>query len=290
MRLAAFVCCFALAANAVPQKPKKELLRIESSIDAMGGVFTIIAYGEDATRLREAADAASEEAKRLDGLMSNYMSSSEWSEINRDGSRKPVRVSQEMFDLIAVCKEYSRLSEGSFDITVGPLMKVWGFYKGSGHLPHVAEVRVALAKVGWQKITLDPTTLGVGFATSGMEIDPGGIGKGYAVDRLAAILREYGIHSALISAARSSIYAIGTPPTEPGWRVQIRDPKDSNKVAQEVVLKDESMSTSGNYEKFFLAEGKRYSHIMDPRTGFPARGMLSVSVIAPRCIDSEAWT
>jgi thiamine biosynthesis lipoprotein len=123
-----------------------------------------------------------------------------------------------------------------------------------------------------------------------MNVDPGGIGKGYAVDRAAAILREYGIRSALISAARSSILAIGAPPNEQGWRVHIRDPKNANKVAQEVVLRDQSMSTSGNYEKFFYASGKMYSHIMDPRTGFPAQGMLTVSVIAPRCTDSEAWT
>ena len=267
-----------------------QMMRVETIVPAMGGTFSIIAYGPDATLLRSATEAAGEEARRLDEAMSNYLPSSEWSEINREGSNKPVRVSQEMFDLIAACVDYSRASEGAFDITVGPLMKVWGFYKGSGHLPHRAEVRTALAHIGYRNIELNARDHSIRFLKNGMNIDPGGIGKGYAVDRLIAILRDYGVKSALVSAARSSIYALGTPPGEPGWRAQIRDPKDGSKIAAEVLLKDESMSTSGNYEKFFMAEGKLYSHIMDPRTGFPAQGMIQVSVITPRCIDSEAWT
>jgi thiamine biosynthesis lipoprotein len=122
-----------------------------------------------------------------------------------------------------------------------------------------------------------------------VELDPGGVGKGYAVDKIVDILKSDGIHIALVSAAGSSIYAMGAPPGEPGWQLNIKDPKHPDKTVASVVLKDESMSTSGNYEKFFFAEGKMYSHIMDPRTGFPSEGMLSVSVIAPRTLDSEVW-
>jgi len=267
-----------------------QMMRVETNVPAMGGTFSIIAYGADSTALRSATEAAAEEARRLDEVMSNYVPTSEWSEINREASQHPVRVSEEMFNLIADCLRYSKESEGAFDITVGPLMKVWGFYKGSGHLPHRAEVRTALAHIGYQNVELNRANHSVRFLRSAMNIDPGGIGKGYAVDRMINILKEYGVKSALISAARSSIYALGTPPGEPGWRAQIRDPKDGSKVATEVLLHDESMSTSGNYEKFFMAEGQLYSHIMDPRTGFPAQGMIQVSVITPRCIDSEAWT
>lgn len=279
----------AMPGASIASQPKQQLLRIETTIEAMGGAFSIVAYGPDSNVLRAATEAAGEEARRIEELISNYMPSSEWSEINRHASSRPVRVSAESIALLEACKRYHDLSGGTFDITVGPLMKVWGFYRGSGRLPHRAEVRTALARVGAAGILIEGDV--VRFAKSGMEIDPGGIGKGYAVDRMAAILREHGIASALISAARSSIYAMGNPPNDPeGWKVHIRDPKDPKKVAQEVVLRDQSMSTSGNYEKFFFAEGKMYSHIMDPRTGFPAQGMLSVSVIAPRCIDSEAWT
>jgi thiamine biosynthesis lipoprotein len=199
-------------------------------------------------------------------------------------------VSVELFQLLSACVEYSRQSEGAFDISVGPLMKVWGFYKGSGHLPHRAEVRGSLTKVGYRNILLDAVNRTVRFARPGVELDPGGIGKGYAVDRMVDVLRRDGIASALVSASGSSIYALGSPPGEAGWKVRIRDPKNEAKTVTEVTLKDESMSTSGSYEKFFRAEGRIYSHIMDPRTGFPADGMLSASVIAPRTLDSEAWT
>jgi thiamine biosynthesis lipoprotein len=146
-----------------------------------------------------------------------------------------------------------------------------------------------MAHVGYQNIVLDATNHTVRFAKEGVEIDPGGIGKGYAVDKMVDILKADGVTSALVSASGSSIYGLGTPPNEPGWKIKIRDPKDASKTAAEVSLRDMSLSTSGNYEKFFFAEGKLYSHIMDPRTGYPSEGMLSVSVVSPKTIDSEAW-
>lgn len=270
--------------------PQTGLLRVEGSIDAMGTGFTIVAYGDDRGRLQSAVAQGLEEARRLDAMLSNYKPSSEWSEINREAADHPVHISKEMYDLLAACQEYSRASEGSFDITVGKLMKVWGFYKGTGHLPHRAEIWGALNSVGYKYLILSPDgpDRWVRFERP-IEIDPGGIGKGYAVDRIAQILKDNGIQHALISGGGSSIYAIGAPPGEKGWKIDIKDPKETSKSVQTVYLKDESLSTSGAYEKFFLAEGKLYSHIMDPRTGYPAQGMLSVSVIAPRTLDSEAW-
>jgi thiamine biosynthesis lipoprotein len=192
--------------------------------------------------------------------------------------------------VLAACQEYSRQSEGAFDISVGPLMKVWGFYKGTGHLPHRAEVLAAMQAVGYRHVHLDPASRTVSFDRPGVELDPGGIGKGYAVDRMVGVLREKGISIALVAASGSSIYGLGAPPNEPrGWRITIRDPRNERGSVAEVFLKNESMSTSGSYEKFFVAEGHVYSHIMDPRTGYPAPGMLSVSLITPRTIDSEAW-
>ncbi len=256
----------------------------------MGSAYSVVVYGEDRTRMEEAVDAAFEEVHRLDEMLSNYKPASELSEINRKAAEQPVPVTQEMFDLLAACVEYSRASEGAFDISVGPLMKVWGFYKGTGRLPHRAEVRGALEKVGYRNILLDAANRSVRFAKAGVELDPGGIGKGYAVDRMVEVLKQYGIQTALVSASGSSIYGLGAPPGEKGWKVQIRDPKDERKTVADVYLKDESMSTSGSYEKFFRAEGRIYSHIMDPRTGWPAQGVLSVSAVTPRTIDSEAWT
>lgn len=267
-----------------------ELLRLEQSLDAMGSVYTVVAYGEDRAKMIAAVDQAFEEVRRLDRMLSNYRPDSEWSNINRNAATKPVAVSAEMFRLLEACQGYSRASEGAFDITVGPLMKIWGFYKGTGRLPHRAEVRSVLSRIGYQRLELDPANRTVKFKVPGMEIDPGGIGKGYAVDRMVPILREAGITSALVSAGNSSIYALGAPPKEDGWAISIRNPRDPRKAVEEIRIKDTSMSTSGTSEKFFRAEGRLYSHIMDPRTGFPAQGSLSVSVIAPKTLDSEAWT
>jgi thiamine biosynthesis lipoprotein len=268
----------------------QEELRLESSADAMGSTYSLVLYGEDRAKLEMASEDAFEEVRRLDHLLSNYRPESEWSQVNRYAAERAVKVSAELFQLLSACVEYSRQSEGAFDISVGPLMKVWGFYKGSGHLPQRTEVLKGLEKVGYRNILLDASSKTVRFAKEGVELDPGGIGKGYAVDRMVDILRRDGIGSALVSASGSSIYALGAPPGESGWKIRIRDPKDEEKTVTEVTLKNESMSTSGSYEKFFWAEGKIYSHIMDPRTGYPSRGMLSASVITPLTLDSEAWT
>ncbi len=128
------------------------------------------------------------------------------------------------------------------------------------------------------------------FDRPGVEIDPGGVGKGYAVDRMVEILRARGIRNALVAASGSSIFGLGNPPDEPrGWPISIADPWDHRKNAAQVFLKDLSLSTSGSYEKSFRAGGHRYSHIMDPRRGVPAESAVQVTVIAPRAIDSEVW-
>jgi thiamine biosynthesis lipoprotein len=264
--------------------------RFEASASIMGSVYRVAAYGEDRAILASAVRGAFEEARRVDQLLSNYKDDSELSKINRLAADGPVEISAEMADLIRSCLEYSQASEGAFDITVGPLMKVWGFYRGEGSLPGRFTLWRTLRKTGYQNLELDPEGKRVRFLRSGMELDPGGIGKGYAVDRMAAVLVRFGVASAMISAGTSSMYALGTPAGEPrGWRVEIRDPKDSKRTVAEVFLADESMSTSGSYEKFFEVDGKLYSHIMDPRTGMPAEGVFAVSVISPRTLDSEAW-
>jgi thiamine biosynthesis lipoprotein len=275
---------------AVAAFAQQDMLRLEKSADAMGSTYTIALYGTDRVQMEAAVDAAFDEVQRLDDLLSNYLPGSQWSEVNRNASAKPVKVSPELFEVISDCLAYSRGSEGAFDITVGPLMKVWGFYKGTGHLPHKPEVAAALAKVGYQHIVLDKAAQTVRFDRTGVEMDPGGIGKGYAVDRMVEVLKKHGYRNALVAGSGSSIYGLGAPPDESrGWQVDIKDPWDSRRVRAEVWLKDSSMSTSGSYEKFFRAEGKTYAHIMDPRTGYPAQGSVAVSVIAPRTIDSEVW-
>jgi thiamine biosynthesis lipoprotein len=266
-------------------------VRIEQANEAMGTTFSIVLYGTDKARLEAAAAAAFKEVHRLDRLLSNYLSESEWSRVNRFAGQGPVKVSAELFQLLSACLEYSRESAGAFDVTVGPLMKAWGFYRDEGRLPRKAELAAAVRHTGYRHVRLDRDSQTVQLDSAGVELDPGGIGKGYAVDCMAEVLRKQGVAIALISAGGSSIYGLGAPPEEPeGWRIEIRAPHDPKRTAATVFLKNLSLSTSGGYEKFFWAKGRRYAHIMDPRTGYPARRSASVSVVAPRTIDSEAWT
>jgi FAD:protein FMN transferase len=266
------------------------LQRVELSDEAMGSTFTVVLYGHDPTQLEKAADAAFDEVHRLDRLLSNYKPDSEWSEVNRAAGVRRVKLSAELFQLLSDCMAYSRQSDGAFDITVGPLMTVWGFYKGEGALPRPSDVTDALTRVGHRHVRLDAAARTIHFDRPGVELDPGGIGKGYAVDRMVKILTRTGVRIALVSASGSSIYGVGAPPDEPaGWRITIRAPDDPHASVAEVFLKDMSLSTSGSYEKFFWADGRTYAHIIDPRTGYPAQGTASVSVLASRTIDSEAW-
>jgi thiamine biosynthesis lipoprotein len=263
---------------------------MEKSADAMGATFTVALYGTNRAAMEAAIDGALAEAQRLDALLSNYRPESEWSAVNRGAGTKPVKVSAELFRLLSACLDYSRESDGAFDITVGPLMKIWGFYKSSGHLAPKSEVEAALGRIGYRHVHLDPAAQTVAFDVPGIELDPGGIGKGYAVDRMVEILKQRGAERALVAGSDSSIYGLGAPPDEPrGWEVGIRDPKNSRRAVAQVFLKNMSLSTSGSYEKFFQADGRTYSHIVDPRTGYPAQGTVSVSVVTPRTIDSEAW-
>lgn len=265
-------------------------LKVERSTEAMGATFSVVLYGSDQASMNEAIDAALEEAHRLDELLSNYRPESEWSRINRDVSVRPVTVSPELFRLLSDCIEYSRGSEGTFDLTVGPLMRAWGFLGGDRHVPSRDQIQEALERVGYRHIQLNARKRTVRFDRPGIEIDPGGVGKGYAVDRMVEILRERGFRNALVAASGSSIFGLGAPPEEPrGWPISIADPWDHQKNAAQVFLKDASLSTSGSYEKSFRSGGHRYSHIMDPRSGVPAETAVQVTVIAPRTIDSEVW-
>uniref|UniRef100_Q01TE4 FAD:protein FMN transferase n=1 Tax=Solibacter usitatus (strain Ellin6076) TaxID=234267 RepID=Q01TE4_SOLUE len=284
MRLSFLVFCLPLLLHA------RDPVRVEVEDEAMGTTFALTLYGVDRTALNAAAASAFIELHRLDGMLSNYRPESEWSAVNRSAALRPVRVSPELFHLLTECLRYGRESDGAFDITVGPLMKIWGFYKGEGLLPRKTEITTALRLVGYAHVQLDAASQSVSFDQSGVELDPGGIGKGYAVDNMVAVLKAHGVGTALVSAGGSSIYGLGAPPETPaGWKVRIRAPDDPRRTAAEVVLKDMSLSTSGGYEKFFLAEGRTYSHIMNPRTGYPAQGTSSVSVVAPRTIDGEVW-
>jgi thiamine biosynthesis lipoprotein len=254
----------------------------------MACVYAIDAYGPDATALPRIVNEAFDEVDRIDRLMSHYQDGSTVSRLNREGARGPIAVEPEFFDFIARAMQYHRDSAGAFDITVGPLMKAWGFFRGEGRVPSDDELASARRRVGSAHVTLNAAARTIAFDEPGVEIDLGGIAKGYAVDRVAALLAERNVVAALISAGGSSIYGLGAPPDRRAWEVAIQDPVDTRKAALTVHLKDRALSVAGNSEKSFEAGGTTYSHIMDPRTGRPVQGLLSVAVLAASAMAGDA--
>ncbi len=245
----------------------------------MACAYTIVVHGPDAGLLPSAVNEALDEVDRIDRLMSHYKPDSPLSRLNREAADRPVRVEPELFDFIAECLRYSRQSDGAFDITVGPLMKAWGFFRGEGRMPTKSELAEARSRVGYQHVILDREARTIRFDRAGVELDLGGIAKGYAVDRTVAVLKRHGIERALVNACGSTIYGLGAPPGASTWNVKLQDPIRRKKVAMTVRLKNQALSVSGSYEKFFELAGVRYSHIMDPRTGAPVQGVISVAVI-----------
>ena len=258
------------------------------SQQAMGTVFTIYLYARSEQQAEALFASAFEEIERLDRTLSNYDPASELSRINRLAGREAVTTDPEVFSLLQTCLEHSKRSGGTFDITVGPLMRAWGFFRGQGRYPAPWQLDRAREKVGWQKVQMDAAGRTIHFTVEGMELDLGGIGKGYAVDRVIAQLRAAGVKTAMVDAGSSTLYALGEPPGKEGWVVRVPQPGDRSQTISTVLLRDESLSTSGSYEKFFQLNGRTYSHIMDPRTGAPVEGMLQATVIAADGTTTEA--
>lgn len=281
-----FVTIVLLAVTAVGARG--EYKRYEDSRLSMACVYSIVIYGDDLQPLRQIVNEAFDEIDRIDRLMSHYKPDSPLSRLNREAARGPVQVEQELFDFIAECLRYSRESEGAFDITVGPLMKAWGFFRGEGRMPSAAELAAARGVIGYQHVVLNAAERTIRFDRAGIELDLGGIAKGYAVDRVITLLKRRGIESALVSAGGSTIYGLGKPPGSDAWEVKLADPLGQGRIATTVRLRDRALSVSGSYEKFFEIAGVRYSHVMDPRTGWPVQGVLSVAVITDNGTAGDA--
>jgi thiamine biosynthesis lipoprotein len=257
----------------------RELVRYEDSRISMACAYTIVVYGQNAISLASVVNTAFDEVDRIDRLMSHYKPDSRISFLNREAANRPVKVDKELFDFIAECLRYSRESDGAFDVTVGPLMKAWGFFRGEGRMPTESELADARSQTGYGRVILDDKAKTIYFNRPGVELDLGGVAKGYAVDRVVSLLKRHGVESAFVNACGSTIYGLGAPPNSAGWEVKIEDPLDREKNAAAVTLKNRALSVSGSYEKFFEIDGVRYSHIMDPRTGYPVQGVLSVAVL-----------
>ena len=235
-----------------------------------------------------AANQALDEVARLEEQLTIFKESSEVSFINRHAAARPVKVESPLFALLCLSQEISRVTASAFDITSGPLSQCWGFLRRQGRIPTPDEIERARVVVGSAKLWLDTESSTVRFACPGVEINLGSIGKGYALDRCAVLLRDR-VRTALLSAGSSSLRAVGSGERgQQGWTVGVRHPRDKRRRLAIVRLRDAALSTSGGEEQFFEHEGKRYGHIIDPRSGFPAERVSSATVIAPSAALSDA--
>lgn len=268
--------------------PEHDSMRLYTSVHpAMGTEYAVYLYARSCEEAEAAAMPAFNEIDRIDELLSNYREDSELSRINRDAARAEVTVDPEVFRFVNAALEWSRRSGGAFDMTVGKLMKTWGFFGASGKVPSDAEIAHARNQVGWQKVKLDCDRRTVRFLSEGIEFDPGGIGKGYAVDRAALVLRRNGVERALISSGSSTIYALGAPHGLPGWKIQVPVPGNEERTISTVLLRDTSLSTANRSQKYFVESGRLYGSIMDPRTLRPSEGTLQATAIADSALDSD---
>lgn len=267
---------------------KQPLQRFEFQQPHMGTLFTITLYATNEVSARAAADAAFAKVATLNQMMTDYDPESELMKLCRRPVGEPVRVSAELFEVLAEARRVAELSDGAFDPTIGPVVRLWRRARRMEVLPTPEQLEHARAAVGWQKFLLDTKNQTVTLLATNMQLDLGGIAKGYAADAALKVLRERGIRSALVAA--SGDIAIGdAPPGEGGWRVSIGTPFKREGEARTLLLKNAAVSTAGDAEQSVVINGVRYSHIVDPRTGMGLTNRCQVSVIAPHAVQTDVF-
>jgi thiamine biosynthesis lipoprotein len=237
----------------------------------------------------EAAEDALDDIDRLESQLTVYREDSEVSRLNRRAAAEEVPVEDGLFDLLSLAARLSRDTGGTFDVSVGALVKAWGFYRRRAALPSPGERSEVMNRIGMKFVALDPERRTVRFRRPGLEINLGSIGKGYALDRVADLLRvKWGLASALLHGGHSSVSALGTPPGDAlGWAVRIRHPWQPERVLAVVRLRDRGLGTSAATFQHLEYNGRKLGHILDPRTGWPAEGMASATVLAPTAAEAD---
>lgn len=236
-----------------------------------------------------AAEAALDEIQSMEDLLTVYRDDSPMSYVNQSAHQGPVRVDARMFEVLGRAAELHRLTGGAFDVTAGALIKKWGFFRGPRRVPSDEEIQAGLACSGMQHVHLDERAMTVRYDVPGLEINLGAIGKGYSIDRaVRRMSRDFGVHSALMQGGLSSVFGLGNPGDPRGWLVGIKHPFDDSKLVATVRLQDRALGTSGTDNQYFEENGRRYGHILDPRSGRPADGLAAVSVVAADCATADA--
>ena len=259
-------------------KKKKNLL---------GSPFEITVVATDSIQANLYAELAISEVKRIENLISDWIPTTQISKVNQNAGISPVKVDLEVFELVKRAINISKLTDGAFDISYASMDKIWKFDGSMKEMPSTESIKKSVEKVGYQNIILNENDTSIFLKYPGMKLGLGGIGQGYIADKIKVLLQENGCTSGLVNVS-GDINTWGKQPNGKDWTVGIVNPLNKNKVFATFPLNDSAVETSGSYEKYVTFNGKRYSHIIDPRTGYPASGIVSVSVFAKQTELADA--
>jgi len=252
----------------------------------MGSDFEITVVAKTQLEADKQIGIAISEISRIEALISSWKTTSETSNINKNAGVSPVKVSKELFNLIQRALQISNLTDGAFDISYASMDKLWKYDGSMTQMPSKEAIKKSVAKVGYKDIVVDPKNSAVFLKNKGMKIGFGAIGKGYAADKAKKLLISNGVSGGIINAS-GDINSWGSKPSGSSWQVAITNPLNKNKAFAMLPIKD-AVVTSGNYEKYVTFNSRRYSHIIDPRTGYPSQGIISVTVFAPKAELADA--
>ncbi len=283
-------------ADAWPADADEEAYLVRIGRRAMATQFEVFLNAGQHEGGTEAALEALDRVDALEDQMSVFRATSEISRLNRRGADGPVEVEPRLFELLELAIRLHAETDGAFDVTSGPLWRAWGFARRAGRIPSDEELAEAIEHVGSHLVELDAAYRTVRFRRPGVELNLGSIGKGYALDRCAESLVESGVGDFLLHGGRSSVLARGSrkpirpsPDAPPvGWVVGVPDPTRRDRRLAELRVEDRALATSGTQTQYFRHQGRRYGHILDPRTGQPAEGLLSATVVAPSGAEADA--
>jgi len=280
----------------------KQRVEIDSGYRLVMGTFAhIIAVAHDSGTANKSIEAAFGQLHSIEELMSYHRDDSELAGINRNAFKEPVKISSQTFEVLQQAIEFSKLSDGAFDVTVGPLMDLWRKAGEANTVPSDDKLAEARAKVGYEKVILDVNETTVRFAVEGMKLDLGGIAKGYAIDKAIEAMQNCGATAGLVDVG-GNIRCFGKPKGKPYWRIGLQDPNENlgfqisdfgfpaeaGKPLLILKLNDAAVATSGHYRRFALIEGKRHSHIIDTTTGSSSDKLASVTIIAKDATTADA--
>lgn len=264
-----------------------QLQVFQRTLKLMGSRFDLTVVAENQARGDEYMDLAIAEITRIERLISSWDPNSQTSMINKNAGVAPVKVDRELFNLIERAIKISKLTQGAFDISYASMDRIWKFDGSVMEMPSEEAIKQSVARVGYQNILLDPENSTVFLKKEGMKIGFGAIGKGYAADMAKALLLKHGVTSGIINAS-GDLNAWGTQPDGKDWMVAIVNPLNKNKVFSWLPVRDQAVVTSGNYEKFIILNGERYTHIIDPRTGYPSKGVRSATIFTKNAELADA--